>query len=85
MVMPSGTTMIGQFKQNQLNGPGEIFDIEDNRYLKGNFVNGTLFGKGKLIHYKDADRKIIKAKIEGEFFDGQPHGYAKVQNFDEII
>ena len=51
MVMPNGDTIKGYFKNNKLNGSGEVVDLDQDSYQKGNFVNGKMFGKGMLIIY----------------------------------
>jgi hypothetical protein len=60
MIMPNGDKLQGHFKNNKLNGPGDITNLEKNTFQKGHFVNGSLFGKGTVIHYENPTRTAIK-------------------------
>ena len=63
----NGVKYIGNWKENNMNGEGVLFDRNNNFIFKGKFYQGKKYGKGKL-RMKDNEF------YEGEFFDDKREG-----------
>lgn len=68
-------TYIGEVKQNNYNGKGELFDMKGARLI-GTFKDGKLHGKGRLL---DGNFKYL---YFGEFENGKKNGKGVI-NFGE--
>ena len=82
--------MEGQFSQNKINGYGEVYNMEDNKLLKGYWINGILGGVGLekgpdyiyFGYFIKSDKNGYgtqiwddKSKYEGEWKDNEFSGY----------
>ena len=49
LIADNGYYFIGQFKDNIINGKGNVYDQNGNLMYEGDFINGVREGNGKLI------------------------------------
>ena len=69
-IMKNGDIYIGFFKNDKLNGPGEIFFKKNKEKCQGYFLNNKLDGKGRY-YFKNGDYYI------GEFKENKRQGHGK--------
>jgi len=69
----NGNKYIGNFKDNKLNGYGEVFyNNQTFVHYKGYWINDFKHGKGEL-HFSDG------SKYNGKFMYDEPHGFGKFE------
>ena len=66
--LASGAKYVGEFQRNVYHGHGTFYSSDGERYV-GDWVWGVRQGRGMLLLPKE------QIKYEGEFFEGEPHGY----------